>query len=264
MSREEDKALQELADNVTTVLADLAWIKKGAKDERDVKKVMRSRKQMDQAIDEYAKFSDAIEQLDFEDDDNNIWFDKWREIKAEVTEIQARMEATVAVVAKEEDAFNSDEDEDKKPTEKGIAASLTMAEDIKATMDKDIERLADILRITEDLKDMADHCLTELQGQRERLLAINAKLKKIEKSVERAEGVLEKIKVSMAANKCCWAVGCTIIWLLVIIIIVVSVVCTTGAAPPAYGTVCSPSDTPPATTTAAPGQNSSRRLLRSW
>lgn len=221
--------LSELAENVESRLADLQWIKKGAKDERDVKKVMRSRKTLDKAIDAYAKFSEAIEGiLDFDDEANNVWFDKWRELKADISEIQARMESTVAVVAhEEEDAFASD-DENDNPNAEGIAASLQMADDIKATMDKDIERLADILRISEELKDLADHCLEELQHQRERLMAINAKLKAIDKQIHRAEGVLERIKVNMAANKCCWAVGCTIIWVLVILTVVLGVTCGGG------------------------------------
>ena len=221
MDDSRDELLSQLAEDVEESLSGLQWLKKGAKDERDVKKVMRSRKTLDKAIDAYAKFSDEIEGLDFDDEHNNKWFDKWRSLKADISEIQARMEATVSVVAHsgEDDAFASD-DENDKPNAEGIAASLQMADDIKATMDKDIERLADILRISEELKDLADHCLEELQHQRERLMAINAKLKAIDKKVERAEGILERIKVNMAANKCCWAIGCSVIWLLVIIVVV--------------------------------------------
>ena len=227
MADQKDELLTDLAEQVEEGLEALQWIKKGAKDERDVKKVMRSRKTLDKAINAYAKFSDEIEALDFDDEDNNKWFMKWRELKAEISEIQARMESTVALVSRgdDEDAFASDDDDNNNPNQEGIAASLQMADDIKATMDKDIERLADILRISEELKDLADHCLDELQHQRERLMAINAKLKAIDKKVEQGEGILERIKVNMAANRCCWAVGCTIIWLLVITAIAVGVTC---------------------------------------
>eukprot|EP00750_Incisomonas_marina_P006603 INCI14690.1.p2 GENE.INCI14690.1~~INCI14690.1.p2 ORF type:complete len:254 (+),score=67.95 INCI14690.1:294-1055(+) len=252
MDDSRDELLSQLAEDVEESLSGLQWLKKGAKDERDVKKVMRSRKTLDKAIDAYAKFSDEIEGLDFDDEHNNKWFDKWRSLKADISEIQARMEATVSVVAHsgEDDAFASD-DENDKPNAEGIAASLQMADDIKATMDKDIERLADILRISEELKDLADHCLEELQHQRERLMAINAKLKAIDKKVERAEGILERIKVNMAANKCCWAIGCSVIWLLVIIV-VVGALCGTGN--------CGAPAAAPGATTSAPSPGG--RFLR--
>jgi hypothetical protein len=227
MDADKAEMLTDLADNVEASLKGLQWIKKGAKDESDVRKVMRFRKDLDKAIDAYAKFSEAIESLDFDDEDNNSWFERWRDLKAEISEIQARMESTVAVVAKEgeEDAFDSDDDGNNKPNAQGIAASLQMADDIKATMDKDIARLADILRISEELKDLADHCLEELQGQRERLLMINAKLKAIDKKLDTAVDIMGRVKANMVANKCCWAVGCTIIWVLVIICVAVGVTC---------------------------------------
>lgn len=232
MDADKAELLTELADNVEASLKSLQWIKKGAKDESDVRKVMRFRKDLDKAIDAYAKFSDAIESLDFTDANNNSWFERWRALKADISEIQARMESTVAVVAKdgEEDAFDSDDDNNNKPNAQGIAASLQMADDIKSTMDKDIERLADILRISEELKDLADHCLEELQGQRERLMIINAKLKAIDKKLDTSEGIMGRVRANMVANKCCWAIGCTVIWVLVIIVVAVGVTCGTTTA----------------------------------
>jgi hypothetical protein len=226
----DEELLTRLAGNVDEYLSELAWVKKGIEDDSDVRKVMRSRKELTKAIDAYAKFSEAIEGLDFDDQNNAKWFEKWRALKADVSEIQVRMEETVKVAAKSEetDAFNSDAEDDdgnNHPNAEGIAASLQMANNIKSQIDKDITRLANILRVSEELKDLADHCLEELQGQRERLMIINAKLKAIDKKVEHAEGVMDRIKVNMAANKCCWAVGCTIIWALLIIVIAVGVTC---------------------------------------
>ncbi len=230
MAGEGEEELTRLADTVDEYLLELQWVKKGVEDDSDVRKVMRSRKELTKTIDAYAKFSEAIEGLNFDDQNNAKWFEKWRGLKAEISEIQIRMEETVKVATKTEetDAFNSDaEDEDGNdaPNAEGIAASLQMASNIKAQIDKDIQRLANILRVSEELKDLADHCLEELQGQRERLMIINAKLKAIDKKVEQAEGVLERIKVNMVANKCCWAVGCTVIWALLIIVIAVGVTC---------------------------------------
>lgn len=227
MADENDELLTELADAVVGAIQELAWIKKGAKDNRDVMKVIRSRKKLDIAIEAYARFSDEIENLDFNDEQNNKWFDKWREIKSDLSELQARMERTVGVIAhdNDEDAFNSDDDE---PHQEGIEKSLQMSDDIKATIDKDIARLADILAITEELKELADHCLEELEAQRERLLMINAKLKAIDKSVAAAEGVLDRIKRNMHMNKCCCAIGWTVIILLVIVLVVPLVVCLRG------------------------------------
>lgn len=228
MSDERNQLLEELAEACESRIESLAWVKQGVGDDRGVKKMMKSRKTLEKAVDAYTKFSEEIEQLDFDEPDNEVWFAKWRELKAEISEIQARMESTVGIAAEEEDAFASDDEDNDNPNAQGIAASLQMADDIKATLDKDIARLADILNVTEELKYLANQCLEELQTQRERLMAINAKLKAIDKQIEKAESVMEKIKMNMAANKCCWGVGCAIIWIIVAGIIAVAVVCTQG------------------------------------
>merc|ERR1712037_475524 len=131
----------------------------------------------------------------------------------------------------DDDPFSAaikEEAEEKKdpeePTRADVQASLLLGDEILREMDAQTARLQRILRVTEELKDLADQCLDELAEQKERLLAINRKLKDLDASVDEAQGLMTRIRLSMAANRCCWAIGISIISVICLIIVIVSII----------------------------------------
>jgi hypothetical protein len=205
MSRESDKRLRKLADKVTLALKSLK--KPGARDDprTAAKQAFRSRELLDRAISEYDSFAAAVGQLDFNDDENLVWFELWNDLQAQFVDALMRTQAILHAAAQrvDDDAFTSGDDT---PTAEGIAASLRIAVAAKATQEKDIERLKGVLRMTEELEGMANGSLTELQGQHERLQHIDATIRKIAKSLGRSESTVRKIKVRVDPIQ--WRVRC--------------------------------------------------------
>merc|ERR1739848_105302 len=123
----------------------------------------------------------------------------------------------------DDDPFAPDDEQkenpnNEEPTKADVQASLALGDDILRQMDAQTERLKRILQVTEELKDLADHCLDELAVQKERLMAINKRLQRMDTSVEEAKGIMNKLRVNMALNRKCWVIGITGISILCVII----------------------------------------------